>query len=665
MKVLPASPLMIIGAIVIFSPLQDGGTTHPAQMVIRLLILLLLGIALIKGIRTGQFSLPVLPIGYIALLFVGLAIAATVLSSYTHPSRQWLLMIAAYVTFFYLLVMFVDRWEHIRTLTIVVVLTGLGEAGWAIMQGIIWNAARPSGSFFNPNFLAGYLVVTWAILFSCAVYGHRGLQIFSRRSMPPALRWVGIGSALSVVLIAVLLTESRGGMIVFLVATVIILVARYGWRLATSCALLLLLAAVLVPTPVRERVLLEHRQNPVTYVRWQMWQGALRQMIDHPFGIGLGLYQYTYPQYAFPVEGEIARYGNAAQTPHNDYLQMGVEMGWAAVVVFVFGVIVVWREWMHVLRGRLLRWQRGLLVGVGGGGIALLTHAAIDSNLRESAIALLLVLCGGLIISARRVGANESGGILSIPVRSRIVWRAGVVTFLLVVGIEIGRLGVAWMVFESASRRATAGETAAAITGLEQAIAWDPDKALYHHGLGSVYAKVFETSGDQQDFEKAQSEFREAIELNPLDNRLLGLMARLYVSAAQAPRSSMLSIEQRKARLHAAAQMYEQAIRLAPFWAMYRYEQARIYWMLGERRKAEGRAREAEVLEPNCLPARVLLARLWFDDGRVKEAQTQLHEIQERRSRYQAQRRNSLDQAFMNVDMTSLRDVVHEKDVTG
>ena len=159
--------------------------------------------------------------------------------------------------------------------------------------------------------------------------------------MPPTLWRVGIGSALSVVLIAVLLTESRGGMIVLLVATVIILVARYGWRLAASCAVLIVLVAVLVPTPLRERVLLEHRQNPVTYVRWQMWQGALRQMIDHPFGIGLGLYQYTYPQYAFPVEGEIARYGNTAQTPHNDYLQMGVEMGWSAVVVFVLVVIVV------------------------------------------------------------------------------------------------------------------------------------------------------------------------------------------------------------------------------------------------------------------------------------------------------------------------------------
>ena len=149
------------------------------------------------------------------------------------------------------------EWEHIRTLTIVVVLTGLGEACWAIMQGIIWNATRPSGTFFNPNFLAGYLVVTWAILFSFGIYGHRHPQVFSSRSMPPTLWRVGIGSALSVVLIAVLLTESRGGMIVLLVATVIILVARYGWRLAASCAVLIVLVAVLVPTPLRERVLLE------------------------------------------------------------------------------------------------------------------------------------------------------------------------------------------------------------------------------------------------------------------------------------------------------------------------------------------------------------------------------------------------------------------------
>ena len=221
------------------------------------------------------------------------------------------------------------------------------------------------------------------------------------------------------------------------------------------------------------------------------------------------------------------------------------------------------------------------------------------------------------------------------------------------------------MVFESASRSAATGDTAAAIAGLEQAISWDPGKSLYRHGLGSVHARVFQSTGKQQDFEKSQSAFRQAIDLNPLDNRLPGLMGQLYVSAAEAPRSSIVTIEERKARLRLASQAYEQAIGLAPFSATYRNEQAKIYWILGERKKAEQRAREAQVLEPNYLPARELLVRLWLDDGRLEEAKEQLREIKTRRSRFWAQRKNGLDQAFLNVDVTSLGTAVHERDIAG
>ena len=71
------------------------------------------------------------------------------------------------------------------------------------------------------------------------------------------------------------------------------------------------------------------------------------------------------------------------------------------------------------------------------------------------------------------------------------------------------------------------------------------------------------------------------------------------------------------------------------------------------------------MLEPNYLPARVLLVRAWLDDGRLEEAKAQLREIQTRQSRYRAQRKSSLDQAFLNVDVTSLSLAMHEKDVTG
>ncbi len=658
-------PVALVSSVLVFAPLQEGGTTHLGLMATRLLIVLMLVVFMTNGIRVGRLEIPVLPVGYVALAFLGLAAFATLFSPYSHPSRQWLLMIVGYVAFFYLLVSFIDRWEHVRTLTVVIVLMGVGEAGWAIMQGLVWNVARPSGTFFNPNFLAGYLTVTWAILLSCTLYGYRRTPALLMPSMPPMLWWLCIGVAQSAVLFAVLLTQSRGGMVVFLVATLFILTVRYGWKLAGPCGLLLVLIVLLVPTSIRERVLAEHHQNPAAYARWQMWQGAVRQMIDHPFGIGLGLYQYVYPRYAFPVEGEISRYGTVAQTPHNDYLQLGVEMGPGAILVFALGVFVVGRELMNVLRGRLLRWQRSLMVGVGGGGVALLAHAALDSSLRESAIAILLILCCGLIVSVRRLKENDPPSVRVIPIRSRMMWGIGAASVLLVVGMEVIRLGLAWMIFESASRRASEGKTVVAINGLKDAIALDPGKALYHHGLGSVYARAFETTGEEQAFQKAQAEFKDAIELNPLDSRLLGLLGQLYVSAAQAPYSSAFTNEQRRVLLRAALSVYEQVIHLAPFSAMYRYEQARLYWLLGDRRKAEDRAKEAEVLEPNFLPARALLARLWFEEGRIDGAKNQLREIQERQARYKQRRKNSLDHAFLNVDVTALRTAVQEKEAAG
>jgi Tfp pilus assembly protein PilF len=653
MKILSSIPLFVTSGLMIFSPLQEG-TTHPAQMIIRLVILLWLGIFLVNGIIAGTLKIPVLLIGYVALSFVGFAVVATLFSPYPHPSRQWLLMIVGYVTFFYLLVSFVDRWEHIRTLAAVIALMGLGEAGWVIMQGLTWNVVRPSGTFFNPNFLAGYLTVTWSILLSWAVYGYRHRSGFSWPWMPPAVWWCGLGSTLCIVLVAVLLTQSRGGMIVFFAATVFILTVRYGWKLAGACAVVLVFSAIILPTPIRDRVLLEHHQNPASYARWQMWKGAVHQMIDHPFGIGLGLYQYTYPRYAFPVEGEIARYGKVAQTPHNDYLQMGVEMGPGAILIAAIGIGMILHELIRVLRARLRRWQRSLILGIGGGCVALLVHAALDSSLRESALAMLLMLCGGLIVSAARLTSHDAEAVHVIPVRSRLAWGIGGACVLLIISAAIVRLGVAWMTFESASRRAMAGETVVAIKGLKEAIALDPGKALYHHGLGSVYARAFEATRDKQAFQLAYAEFKTAIELNPLDSRLLGLLGQLYVSAAQ-PASSPTSDEQQKLWLRAAVQAYERAIQLAPFSATYRYEQARLHWLLGERGAAESRAKEAESLEPNFLPARALLARLWVDSGQIGEARNQLREIQARQARFKQWNKNSLDQAFLNVDIAPLR----------
>ncbi len=325
-------------------------------------------------------------------------------------------------------------------------------------------------------------------------------------------------------------------------------------------------------------------------------------MIENPLGIGLGLYQYTYPRYAFPVEGEIARYGKVAQTPHSDYLQMGVEMGPAAVLVFILGLVAVARETAKLLQRRLLRRQRSLIAGLAGGGVALLAHAGMDSNLREPAIAIVLILCAGLILSASRLTTKDDRPVHVLPIRSRLIWGGAAAAIVLLVGAEVLRLGVAWMYFESASQQANAGHASLAIKGLREAVALDPGKALYHQGLGTMYAKIFESTGEGHAFQVAKAEFQEAIEINPLDGRLSAMMAQLYVSATNAPNASSATTNQRVALLRAAHQAYDRAVSLTPFFAPYKYEQARLSWLLGDHVEAERQAKEVEDIRTELPP---------------------------------------------------------------
>jgi tetratricopeptide (TPR) repeat protein len=652
----PDIALALMGAVIIFAPLLEGGTTHVAAMIIRLLIVCLLALFLIIGIRKGSLEVPVLPTGRMTFMFVGLAALSTVISPYYHPSLQWLFMLVSYVAFCYLVVSFVRRWEAFCTIAAMMVCVGIGEAVWTIYDGFAANTLRPSGTFFNPNFLAGYLAVSWAMLLSGLVYRQRirmTAPFFTIRLTRKVLLQIGNVLMLAIVLAAVLLTESRAGIFVCFLSTLVVLIARFGYKVAGGCGILLIVAALLIPTPTRERIVAEHSHNAYSYSRWHMWESAVQQMMEHPLGVGLGLYQYTYSQYAFPVEGQIARYGKVAQTPHNDYLQMGIEMGPASMVVFLLGLIALARETRTLLHRRLSRRQRSLIVGLTAGGMALLVHAGLDSNLRVPSIAIELVLCSALILSASRFTATIRNPVRVLQVHSRLIWGGVGCGLLLLVTAETLRLGLAWTYFESASRQIVEGRTAPAIDSLRKAIALDPGKALYHQWLGTVHAKTFDVTGEEQLFNTARNEFQQAIDLNPLDGRLPALMAQLYFSAGSMSGSSVSS-EQKSVWLQFARESYDQAIRLMPYFAVYRYEQARLYLTLGDRVQAERRAKEAEALEPNFLPARALLARMWLQAGERDGASREIREIRERQQLYRHWAKNALEHGFLDVDVSNI-----------
>src|SRR5438093_1114625 len=122
-----AAWLILLSGLVVFSPLLEGGTTHLAVMLIRLLILLLLSLYLTKAIRAGTVVVPSIRVAPAILVYLCLASFSTAISPYTNQSRQWLVVLSSYAGLLYLLVSFIVGWDHVAKL--LVVLTGLGLCG--------------------------------------------------------------------------------------------------------------------------------------------------------------------------------------------------------------------------------------------------------------------------------------------------------------------------------------------------------------------------------------------------------------------------------------------------------------------------------------------------------------------------------------------------------
>ncbi|MGH6628733.1 MAG: hypothetical protein ACREB3_03260, partial [Burkholderiales bacterium] len=382
------------------------------------------------------------------------------------------------------------------------------------------------------------------------------------------------------------------------------------------------------------------------------------------FGVGLGLYQYVYPRYALPVEGQIARYGKVAQTAHSEYLQMGVELGVAGIGIFCWGVFLVARDAVSVLRRRLRRWQRGVAVGVSGSAAGILIHAAVDSNLHEPALAIVLTLCVGILIALQRLSGRSPDSVRVVPVRSRLVWGICGTLVIGLLAVGVGRLGMAWMAFEAGSQQATRQNYSQAIGSYRVAIVLDSGKALYHSSMAAAHFQVFQRKRDWAAAQTAVSELQSAIALNPLDGRLRGLLGDLYAMFARTIASSAAfsetAREQQRVWLRSARLAYERAAELEPFAVSSQLELARVYLALGEREEALARAQRAIEIEPNYLPGREWLAKVYLQSQQFAAANREYHEILDRQRRYGMWVKDPTEESFLKADVAALAAALEE-----
>lgn len=274
-----------------------------------------------------------------------------------------------------------------------------------------------SGTFINCNHFAGYLAMTLPFALGLLVDEWRRLprrQAATSRllllSEPAGVRLIAAAAAVALIFLGVILSYSRGGLIVALLGA-----AAFAWmsgmrrrRLGTLAALIVLPALFVSWMQVRapgERFL----SGDVASLggRLPVWRATLRMVADHPWlGSGWGTFEEAFPQY-YPAD--IASHWEHA---HSDWLQVLAEGGCLGAVAVGAGLLLAIRRDsssfpLQKQKDSLNAAVRASLIGIG-------LYSLADFSLRIPAIALLtaaagLARIGGPAASSQSVWRRTDG----------------------------------------------------------------------------------------------------------------------------------------------------------------------------------------------------------------------------------------------------------------
>lgn len=587
-------------ALVALPGLLDGGSTYGAVTLVRLGLLWLVAAWLWRGVGQGVILRRQTPLD-LPLLLLGLVAAVAVLRApYAAAALYWFAHLASGALLFWL-VASVQEPAHEPRLTTGLLAVGAGQAALTLGQWATGSLPRPSGTFFNPNYLAAFVAPLAVLALARAL----------ARAAPTWTR-AGTGALALGLGAAALATASRGGLLALGVGAGWVLgMGRRGRLLALGLAALVSLALLVPSMAVRWRGL-----DPYGYARWQMWRASVAMVRDHPWGVGLGMYQYVFPRYSFPVEGPVGRYAKVARDPHSEFVQVGAELGWPGWLLLGWTLAVLialaWRTAPSLQAPGRAEW-----LGITGALLALLTQATVDATLHEPPVFLLLALLAGLL--AARAGAVHS---IRLAPSSRPLVATTVVLVTLASTAWVGTTALAHAFARAGDARLARGEVEPAMARYRRAVALAPGSSAYRDSLARAYLAQSEQRLEPARrawLDQAQQAVDAALVLNPVHDLLWKHRAYLH-EVAGAP--------------DLALQAYARAAALSPFNPFYAFQQGRLALQLGRPGRAEAAFARAAALEPNFFEARYQLARVWEQQGRVEEARAQYRALLQLQQRH-------------------------------
>jgi O-antigen ligase len=275
------------------------------------------------------------------------------------------------------------------------------------------NTADAVGFFANRNHLAGLLAMLLPFPVAWMVRNYLDRRRDDRYRI---MRWVVAVYAVFLLIVAILLTHSRAGVLLILLnaAGGVALIVAAGIEIRTilaiagACSVAVVMAMQIAGSDVLSRLLM---LDMASDTRWPI-QATTLHAVRH-FGIwgsGLGTFLNAYQAVAPDVQPDQDAYVNHA---NNDYLELWLEGGWPALVLiaaflgwFGWAAMKVWRRDRPPSQTILMARAASLSIGLA------LLHALLEYQLRKPGILVVFALCCALLASAAYESEDGAGATL-------------------------------------------------------------------------------------------------------------------------------------------------------------------------------------------------------------------------------------------------------------
>ncbi len=628
--------------LLVFSPLIEGGTTYLPVAIISLTTSFIGAYWIRQSFINGRFIFPGTKFTAPILVFLFLSILTTLWSPYKNISIRWLMLIAAYIILFYLTLYSINSVARIRSIFNLLLIMGTFQSVLGIIQYLWFGSNRATGTFFNPNFLAGYLSATFLL----------GLGLFLNNREDRRLKII-LTFSLPLMLIALFFTQSRGGFFSLFIGLFFVLFYCLKKK-GVLIYLIILLSIILMPNPFIQRLKALNTSDSYAYSRIQIWRSSLPRIIESPLGVGLGIYKYTSQRYSFPIEEAVARYAKKAETAHNEYLQIAVELGVLGFLTFLWGITLLVKEGLSIVRS--LKTDRsnqstGGAIGLLGGVIAIFSHGLVDSNLHEPSIVILLITLTGIIIAINKTYNTDRDQVFIIKKIKGKFYDISFIIIVILLSILTIRPCMAYYAHSYGEEYMKKADLNKAAELFRWAILFDPGNTSYHYSLSAATFNKFQKDKDPSLIDETISEINYAMKLNPINTLFPSRLAFVYQYLGMTSKDSLA----KERLLIEAEKNYKISIGLAPFYAPNYAGLAEIYLVLGDKEQAKMELMKAIDFEPRFLPARYQLAVIYQGEGKIELAEAEYRAIIEIKETYASKVQHVMEEEYLGVDIADVK----------